>query len=82
MATGPLRSSNDVTRACVSAASASLSESFETNAFSYLLFLKASARLAHTERELFLICDTRVNNSSFGNDFVKLNISIDALKAI
>ena len=31
------------------------SDNFEINAFSYLLFLKASARLADTERELFRI---------------------------
>ena len=51
---------------CVSAASVSQSDNFETNAFSYLLSLKASARLAETERELLRICEVNdLHNKNF-----------------
>jgi hypothetical protein len=40
---------------CVSAASASESDNFETNDFGYFLFLNASARLEQTDLDDLLI---------------------------
>jgi hypothetical protein len=57
------------------------SQALATNAFSYLLFLNASAILADTDLELLLICEVNENISSFGNDLEIWNISIEVLKA-
>ncbi len=64
----------------VSAASPSQSFIFEIKAFSYLLFLQASARLPETEREDLLIWSVRDINSSLGKDFVNSYTSHYCLK--
>lgn len=66
----------------VSAASASESESFATNALGYFLFLNASEILELTERDDLRIWSVNEYRSSRGKDFEISKILIAALNDI